>query len=106
MTQQNMDTLITTDTTLKAPVFYDVIFYNDQRTPYEFVVLVLMHLFQKEYEVAVELTNNIHTEGRKTVATYTYEIAATKRDETMNTARTNGHPLRVEIEPSDAKDSP
>lgn len=102
MSQQNTDVIVTTDLALKAPSFYDVIFYNDQRTPYEFVVLVLMHLFQKDYDTAVMLTNSIHTEGRNIVATYTYEIAATKRDETINTARANGHPLRVEIEQSSA----
>jgi ATP-dependent Clp protease adapter protein ClpS len=48
----------------------------------------------------MELTNQIHDKGREVVATYSYEIASTKRDETISTARANGHPLRVEIEPN------
>jgi ATP-dependent Clp protease adaptor protein ClpS len=92
----------TTKVSIMPPSMYDVIFYNDQKTPYEFVVLIIMHLFGKSYETAVELTTNIHIEGRGLIATYTYEVAATKRDETVATARENNHPLRVEIEPSSA----
>jgi ATP-dependent Clp protease adaptor protein ClpS len=99
-TQTEIDTKTTTKTELKPPSLYDVIFFNDSKTHYEFVVLILMHIFGKSYETAMELTNQIHDKGREVVATYSYEIASTKRDETISTARANGHPLRVEIEPN------
>lgn len=92
-----------TATKVASPSLYDVVFFNDQKTHHEFVVLILMHLFSKSYDQAVDLTNYVHENGRAAVATYTYEIALTKRDETVATARSNGHPLRVEIEPSNTR---
>jgi ATP-dependent Clp protease adaptor protein ClpS len=88
------------EVTIRPPSMYDVIFYDDNKTYYEFVVLILMHLFGKDYDTAVRLTDAIHVKGRHVVATYTHEVAASKRDEAVATARTSGHPLRVEIEPS------
>ena len=106
MTQPNSDvaTQISAQnqTELKTPSMFDVVFFNDNKTFYEFVVLVLIQFFNKDYDSAVELTDMIHRKGRYPVATYTYEIAAAKRDETVATARANGHPLRVEIEPNEA----
>jgi len=87
-------------TKLRPPSLYDVIFFDDNKTHYEFVVLLLMHIFGKSYDDATDLTNKISERGREVVATYSYEVAATKRDECISTARANGHPLRVEIEPS------
>lgn len=101
MSNTQSDTLVVsnTKTAIKPPPLWNVVFFNDKKTHYEFVVLVLMHLFNKEYEEATEITSYIHEKGKAVVATYTYEIAASKRDETVATARANGHPLRVEIEP-------
>lgn len=92
---------VTTDISIKPPSMWDVVFYDDNKTYYEFVILVLMQLFGKSYEQAAELTNQIHEVGKKTVATYTYEIAQSKKDETVSLARANSHPLRVEIEAQD-----
>lgn len=94
----NTETVV--DTKLQPPSLYDVIFFDDHKTHYEFVVLLLMHIFGKSYSDATGLTDKIAERGREAVATYSYEIAATKRDECISTARANGHPLRVEIEPS------
>lgn len=91
-----------TTTEIKEPELFDVVFYNDNQTSFEFVVLVLIQLFHKQHEQAVQICKQIHEQGRGAVATYTYEIAASKRDETVSTARANGYPLRVEIEPRSA----
>jgi ATP-dependent Clp protease adaptor protein ClpS len=88
------------EVSVRPPSMYDVVFYDDNKTYYEFVVLVLMHLYGKDYDSAVSITDTIHRKGRHAVATYTHEVAAAKRDETVATARSNGHPLRVEIEPN------
>lgn len=102
MTQSNTQVATVTQTKIavKPPSMFDVVFFNDNKTYYEFVVLVLMQLFGKDYETAVELTDSIHKKGRAPVATYTYEVALAKRDEAVSIARANGHPLRVEVEPS------
>jgi ATP-dependent Clp protease adaptor protein ClpS len=100
--QPDVVTDVTTDVQIKPPHMWHVVFYNDNKTYYEFVILVLMQLFGKSYEEAARLTDQIHQDGKQVVATYTYEIALSKRDETITLARANGHPLRVELEPEDA----
>ena len=102
MTQTSTDvvTIVASDTDVRPPSMFDVVFFNDNKTYFEFVVLILMQFFGKNYDAAVSLADQIHQKGRQAVATYTYEIAAAKRDETVATARANGHPLRVEIEPN------
>lgn len=99
-TQSTTQTAEKTMTKVQPPSMFDVIFYNDNKTYFEFVVLILMQLFNKDLDQATEITHLIHQKGRAPVATYTYEVAAAKRDETVATARANGHPLRVEIEPN------
>ena len=100
--ETQVETLVktTTTTAIKRPGLYDVVLFNDKKTPYDFVVLVLMHLFGKDYDSAVSITEVIQNQNRAVVGNYTYEIAITKRDDTVTTARSNGHPLRVEVEPS------
>ena len=98
--QTHIDTVEKTDIKLEPPSMFDVIFYNDNKTYFEFVVLILMQLFNKDLDQATDIAHGIHDRGRAPVATYTYEVAAAKRDETVATARANGHPLRVEIEPN------
>lgn len=92
-------TAVTTQTQIKPPPMFDVVFYNDNKTYYEFVVLILMQLFGKTLDTATQITEQIHKKGKAPVATYTYEIATAKRDETVATARANGHPLKVEVQP-------
>ena len=102
MTQPNSDvvTEVKTEVRVRPPSLYDIIFFNDNKTYYEFVVLVLIEFLNKDYDTAVQIASFIHEKGRAAVATFTYEIAAAKRDEIVAAARANGHPLRVEIEPS------
>ncbi len=88
-----------TDISLAPPHMWNVIFYNDNKTYYEFVILVLMQLFGKSYDQAAELTQRIHDKQKAVVATFTHEVALSKKEETITLARANGHPLKVEIEP-------
>lgn len=101
--QADLTTDVVTQTEVKRPHMWNVLFFNDNKTYYEFVILVLMQLFGKTYDQAAEITNHIHEHGKQVVATYTYEIALSKKDETVALARANGHPLRVELEPEDAQ---
>lgn len=97
--QSEVVTDITTEISIRPPHMWNVIFHNDNKTYYEFVILVLMQLFGKSYEQAAELTQRIHDQGRSVVATFTHEVALSKKEETITLARANGHPLKVEIEP-------
>ena len=83
---------------MRPPKKFNVVFYNDDRTTVQFVVLVLMTIFHKSLEDASALTLQIHENGKGIAGTYSHEIASQKRDETISAARANGYPLRCEIE--------
>jgi ATP-dependent Clp protease adaptor protein ClpS len=93
-------TVVDTAVDAKPPGLWDVVFFNDNKTTVEFVIILLMNIFRYDYETSMSLTKKINDTGRSVVATFSHEIAGTKRDECVSAARTNGFPLKVEIEPS------
>ena len=83
---------------LRPPSNYRVIFFNDDYTTMEFVVDVLMKVFHKDRPDAVKIMESVHKTGRAVVGVYAYDIAATRRNMTINMARSEGFPLRCELE--------
>lgn len=86
------------DVVIKKPSMYKVIFNNDDSTPADFVKELLKMVFHHSDERANELTMEIHTQGRGVAGIYTYEIAEQKHNEAVYVARTNGHPLNINVE--------
>jgi len=80
------------------PKKFKVIFLNDDKTPMEFVIDVLINLFSHDEITSQELTVKIHTEGSAVVGVYPFEIAEQKGIETTHLARAAGYPLIVKIE--------
>ena len=80
---------------VKRPSMYHVIFYNDDFTPMEFVIQVLLELYHKTVPEATDITLSIHTTGSGIAGTYTKEIALQKAEDTKLTAERNEHPLQV-----------
>lgn len=86
---------------LSVPKMWNVILHNDQISTMEFVILVLMQIFHKNFDDATEIMLNIHESGRGVAGTYSHEVAEQKMEETLSAARTNSFPLQVTIEPID-----
>jgi len=89
------------DETIKVqiPKLYKVLLHNDDTTTFDFVIAILMKIFHKTVEEAVEVTKAIHVEGRGVAgAPYTREIAEEKTNETISFARANGFPLTATFE--------
>lgn len=84
---------------LKLPRKYKVIILNDDVTPMEFVIALLMAIFKHDQNAATEITLKIHNEGSAVAGIYTYEIAEQKILESSNLAMSNGYPLNLTIEP-------
>lgn len=80
------------------PCRYKVLFINDDETPMQFVVELLMNLFKHSQDSAEELTMEIHTEGSAIVGVYRFEIAEQKVDEATKTSRSQGYPLQIKME--------
>jgi len=96
----NADTVIKQKqtTNLKEPGLYKVIFLNDNNTPMDFVVQVLVDIFKHSSVRAEDITMTIHHEGSGVAGVYPYEIAEQKTVETTVQAREFGYPLTVKIE--------
>lgn len=82
----------------KKPSMYRVLLMNDDYTPMEFVVSVLMGIFQKSPEEATQIMLNVHQTGIGTCGVYTYEIAETKVGQVMDAAKRGKHPLQCTLE--------
>ena len=83
---------------LKEPSLYKVLIHNDDYTPREFVVGVLMSVFQKSMAAATRLMLHTHKNGVGVCGIYTYEVAETKVRLSLALARDHGFPLKLTIE--------
>ena len=98
MTDTAIKTLTQEKIKIEEPSKYDVIFLNDEITTFEFVVKVLTQIFGKTTDQAIELTKQIHEQGKGIVGTYLHEIAEQKGIETTLLARQEGYPLQVKVQ--------
>jgi ATP-dependent Clp protease adaptor protein ClpS len=86
-------------TDLKPPPSFQVVFMNDDVTTVQFVMAVLMEIFDHDEDSARDLTVRIHEQGQAAVAVLPFEIAESKAVEATLLARTNSFPLNVKLEP-------
>ena len=82
----------------KRPSMWNIVFYNDDYTPMDFVEFVLMRIFHLSTLDALALSLAVHTKGRGVAGTYTFEIAEQKQCDVLLLAKIEEHPLRVEVE--------
>ncbi|MGD8771332.1 MAG: ATP-dependent Clp protease adapter ClpS [Desulfobacterales bacterium] len=83
---------------IDEPPMYKVLLHNDDYTTMEFVVEVLMLVFNKPPEEAVEIMLNVHQKGIGICGVYTYEVSETKVNTVHDLARQNGFPLKCTME--------
>ena len=83
---------------LEIPSMYNVVMFNDDFTPMEFVVEVLETFFNKDREAATRVMLTVHTVGKAVCGSYTRDIAETKASQVNQYAREIQHPLLCEIE--------
>lgn len=86
---------------IKEPSLYKIIFLNDEKTPMEFVIIIMIKFFNKSEKDAFDLTMKIHNEGSAVVVIVPYEIAESKSNHIMEVAGRNGFALKIKIEPED-----
>ena len=84
---------------LKEPPLFKVIYLNDDRTAVEFVISSLIDYFEYTPETAETITMDIHESGSAVVAVLPYEIAEQKGIEITGSARNEGYPLQIKLEP-------
>lgn len=92
------ETSTKTRTLAQEPSLFRVLLHNDDYTTMEFVVSVLMHVFQKTMEESTRIMLNVHLEGIGVCGIYPHEVAETKVDTVHTLARQNGFPLKCTME--------
>lgn len=79
---------------IREPDLYRVILLNDDYTPMEFVVEVLVTIFRKSPTDAARIMMDVHKKGRGVVGLYPLDIAVTRVDQVTQRAREREYPLK------------
>ncbi|HRE13024.1 MAG TPA: ATP-dependent Clp protease adapter ClpS [Usitatibacteraceae bacterium] len=82
----------------KPPPLFQVVMYNDDYTPMEFVVEVLQTFFALPREAATQVMLKVHTEGRGVCGVYPRDVASTKVEQVVAYSRQHQHPLQCAME--------
>ena len=82
------------------PPMYSVMLLNDDYTPMDFVVDVLLSFFPLNLEQATQIMLHVHTRGRGVCGVYTREVAESKVAQVNEFSRMNQHPLLCTMEKS------
>ncbi len=90
-----------TERKLARPRLYKVLFHNDDYTPREFVVAVLEHIYHHNEAAAEAIMLHAHRTGLAVAGVFTFEIAETKVQQTMDLAREAEHPFLCTLEPEE-----
>ncbi|MDP4528405.1 ATP-dependent Clp protease adapter ClpS [Alkalimonas delamerensis] len=95
---QQEDTAELTRQQVVPPSMYRVLLHNDDYTPMDFVIDVLIRFFNMQYEQASEVMLQVHHKGSATCGIFTAEIAETKVQQVSEYAKSHEHPLLCSME--------
>ena len=85
-------------TEVKEPAQYHVLMHNDDFTPMEFVVEILVTIFGMSKPKATKIMFEVHTAGKAICGIYTHDIAETKVFQVTSIAKQQQHPLLCAME--------
>lgn len=83
---------------LKKPPLFKVILLNDDFTPMDFVIEVLVDFFAMSEEAATQVMLHVHTQGIGVCGVFSKDVAETKVEIVNNYSRENQHPLLCAME--------
>ncbi len=86
------------DPELEEPRLFKVVLLNDDYTPMDFVVEVLMKFFNLDHDRATQVMLHVHTRGKGVCGVFSYQIAETKAVLVNDYSRENQHPLQCSVE--------
>ena len=86
---------------LEKPKMYRVLLHNDDYTTMEFVVAVLREVFHHDEVAATRIMLHVHHNGIGVAGVFTYEVAETKVQKTMEMAQEAQYPLLCTMEPEE-----
>ena len=97
--EPRVDSDIQSETALEPP--FRILIHNDDVTPYDYVILILLHIFNLSHELAEHITWIAHTTGSARVVTRPRDEAVRLVNRAHAAARLDGFPLTFSLEPED-----
>lgn len=89
------------ETELQPPSMYQVVLFNDDYTPMDFVVFVLQRFFSMDGEKANQVMLEVHQKGKGVCGIYPFDIAETKVAMVQQFVEQNEHPLMCDLQKVD-----
>lgn len=86
---------------LQPPSMYQVVLFNDDFTPMDFVVFVLQKFFNMDANKAQQVMLEVHTKGKGVCGVYPFDIAETKVAIVQKFVEQNEHPLLCDLQKVD-----
>lgn len=96
--QFDEEVLTQEDQQVEKPPLYRVLLHNDDYTTMDFVVYVLVNIFHRSENDAINIMLAVHQQGVGVAGVYTREIAETKINQVHNLARAHEYPLMCTME--------
>jgi ATP-dependent Clp protease adaptor protein ClpS len=96
--QYDRDLATDSEAGLDEPGMYKVILHNDHYTTMDFVVDVLMNIFQKTAAEATKIMLDVHKKGYGICGLYTFDVAVTKVSRVHQMAKMKEFPLKCSYE--------
>ena len=88
------DTVVMEKVEVKTPSLWTVVLHNDDFTPMDFVIMILMEVFNLNEDESEHIMIKVHNEGKAAIPRkYTKDIAMTKAKDVCNIAELSEHPL-------------
>ena len=81
---------------------YKVIIHNDDSTPMDFVIYVLVEIFKRPIVFAEAIMWEAHNNGLAIICSLPKSEAETKVRQAHFRARISGYPLKLTMEPADS----
>lgn len=82
----------------QPPPLFKVLLLNDDYTPMDFVVVVLLKFFGMSREQATRIMLKVHKDGVGVCGVFPHDVAATKVEQVSSFAREYQHPLACVME--------
>lgn len=97
--EQERQSRVITRPSNREPRRYRVNVLNDDFTTFEFVIMVMMTVFNKTMTEAEDIAETTHIHQKASVGVYSLDIARSKVAKATEMARAENYPLRFEIQP-------
>jgi ATP-dependent Clp protease adaptor protein ClpS len=97
-TDEDLGVITEVQEELKEPTMYRVILLNDDYTPMDFVIHILIRFFDKSELDATNVMMDVHNKGAGVAGIYPLEIAEMKVIQVNSYSQKRKHPLKCIIE--------